>query len=70
MALRISYKSTMGLLKAAKKPMIPSFQIRTLATVEGNTPRQMPTTRERQTPISHDTANFTIKVRIHHHGEC
>lgn len=51
----------MGLLKVAKKPMIPSFQIRTLATVERNTPRQMPTTQERRTPISHDTANLTIK---------
>ena len=65
MALRISSKSTMGLLKVAKKPMITSFQIRTLATVERNTPRQIPTTRERQTPISHDTANLTIKVRLH-----
>ena len=58
----------MGLLKVAKKPMLPSFQIRTLATVERNTPRQIPTTRERQTPISHDTANFTIKVRLDPRG--
>ena len=70
MAFRISHKSTMGLLKAVKKPMIPSLQIRTLATVEGNTPRQIPTTRERQTPISHDTANLTIKVKLHPQGEC
>lgn len=70
MASRISYKSTMGLLKVAKKPMIPSFQIRTLATVERNTPRQMPTTQERRTPISHDTANLTIKVRPHPQVEC
>ncbi|KAK0513408.1 hypothetical protein JMJ35_004394 [Cladonia borealis] len=61
MAFRISSKSTLGLLKVAKKPVIPSVQIRTLATVERNTPRQIPITRERQTPISHDTANLTIK---------
>ena len=60
----------MGLLKVAKKPMLPSFQIRTLATVERNTPRQIPTTRERQTPISHDTANLTIKVRLDPQSEC
>ena len=60
----------MGLLKVAKKPMIPSFQMRTLATVERNTPRQIPTTRERQTPISHDTANLTIKVRLYFQVEC
>ena len=65
MAFRISSKATMGLLKAAKKPVISSIQIRTLATVERNTPRQMPITRERQTPVSHDTANLTIKVRLH-----
>lgn len=64
MAFRLGYKPTMGLLKAVKKPMIPGFQLRTLATVDGNTPRQIPTTRERRTPISHDTANFTIKVRL------
>ena len=70
MAFRLGYKSTVGLLKAAKKPMIPSFQIRTLATVDGNTPRQILTTRERQTPISHDTANLTIKVRLYPQGGC
>lgn len=70
MAFRLCQKPTVGLLKAAKKPMIPSFQIRTLATVDGNTPRQIPTTRERQTPISHDTANFTIKVRLRPKAEC
>ena len=59
----------MGLLKLAKKPMMPSFQMRTLATVEGNALRQIPTSRERQTPISHDTANLTIKVRLYSQGE-
>ena len=60
----------MGLLKVAKKPVLPGFQIRTLATVERNTPRHIPTTRERQTPISHDTANLTIKVRLDPRGGC
>lgn len=38
-------------------------QARFLATVEGNTPRQMPISRPRATPVSHDRATFTIRVR-------
>ncbi|KAI9810150.1 MAG: Multifunctional pyrimidine synthesis protein CAD [Pycnora praestabilis] len=36
-------------------------QARFLATVEGNTPRQMPASRPRATPVSHDRATFTIR---------
>jgi len=38
-------------------------QARFLATVEGSFGRAMPVTRPKATPISHDRATFTIKVR-------
>lgn len=40
----------------------PTF-IHGLATMQANTDRQMPSTlRQRRTPVSHDTANLTIRV--------
>ena len=41
---------------------------RFLATVDGNTPRQMPHTRQRSTPVSHDRATFTIRDGPVFHG--
>lgn len=38
-------------------------QVRFLATVEGSAGRAMPATRPKATPISHDRATFTIRVR-------
>lgn len=39
-------------------------QVRSLATVTGSAGRQMPQSeREKSTPVSHDRATFTIKVR-------
>jgi hypothetical protein len=38
-------------------------QARFLATVEGSAGRAMPATRPRATPVSHDRATFTIRVR-------
>ena len=38
-------------------------QTRFMATVEGSAGRAMPATRPRATPVSHDRATFTIKVR-------
>ncbi|KAK3167576.1 Multifunctional pyrimidine synthesis protein CAD [Lepraria neglecta] len=61
MAFRLCNKPTLGLLNLAKKPTISGLQIRTFANVETNTPRQVPTPRQRQTPVSHDTANLTIR---------
>jgi len=39
-------------------------QTRFMATVEGSAGRAMPLTRPKATPISHDRATFTIKVRM------
>jgi hypothetical protein len=39
-------------------------QVRTLATIEGSAGRTMPVTRPRATPVSHDRATFTIRVRL------
>ena len=41
-----------------------AHQARFLATVEGSAGRAMPVSRPRATPISHDRATFTIRVRI------
>lgn len=38
------------------------YQARFLATVEGSVGRQMPLTRARATPVSHDRATLTIRV--------
>lgn len=42
---------------------------RTLATVEGNTERQMPVSREKATRVSHDRATFTIRNGPVFHGK-
>jgi carbamoyl-phosphate synthase small subunit len=53
----------------AFKPTASAFsnrvvqQARFLATVEGSAGRAMPATRPRATPISHDRATLTIRVR-------
>jgi carbamoyl-phosphate synthase small subunit len=39
-------------------------QARGLATVEGSAGRTMPVRRPRATPVSHDRATFTIRVRL------
>ena len=39
-----------------------AHQVRFLATVEGSAKRDMPVTRPKATPISHDRATFTIRV--------
>jgi hypothetical protein len=39
-------------------------QARGLATVEGSAGRAMPAHRPRATPVSHDRATFTIRVRL------
>ncbi|KAI9832792.1 MAG: Multifunctional pyrimidine synthesis protein CAD [Sarea resinae] len=44
-------------------------QTRFLATVEGNTLRQMPASRARATPVSHDRATFTIRDGPVFHGK-
>ena len=41
---------------------------RFLATVDSNTPRQMPVDGSRATPISRDRATFTIKVCNEQHN--
>ena len=52
----------MGLLGMAKQVSTPTRLVRGLATVQGNTPRQMPSDeRQRRTVVSHDTANLTIR---------
>ena len=50
-------------------PLLKLKNARSLATVTGSTGRQMPqVARDRSTPISHDRATFTIRVRIAHNG--
>lgn len=44
-------------------------QKRFLATVDQNTPRQMPYTRSRVTPVSHEPATFTIRDGPIFHGK-
>jgi hypothetical protein len=39
-------------------------QARGLATVQGSAGRTMPVHRPRATPVSHDRATFTIRVRL------
>lgn len=39
-------------------------QARGLATVEGSAGRTMPANRPQATPVSHDRATFTIRVRL------
>jgi len=39
-------------------------QARGLATVEGSAGRTMPVRPARATPVSHDRATFTIRVRV------
>ena len=55
-------KPAAGFLSLSKSPMFLRSQIRTFANVvEGQTSRQAPQPRQRQTPASYDTANFTIR---------
>lgn len=51
-------------LRALNQPLRVGVQARYLATVEVNTPRQMPVAKPRATPVSHDRATFTIRVRL------
>lgn len=61
---RLALKSRVGL----QKPLGSTMPARYLATVEGNTPRQMPVSRARATPVSHDRATFTIRDGPVFHG--
>lgn len=47
---------------ALKRPIARSQCVRSLATAQEVTPRQMPVSRVRSTPVSHDRATFTIRV--------
>ena len=50
--------------KPASLPLINTTQSRALATIqEGSTARRVPNPRIRATPVSHDRATFTIRVR-------
>lgn len=51
-------------LRAIHQPLKAGVQARYLATVEANTPRQMPVSRPMATPVSHDRATFTIRARL------
>ncbi|KAI9866285.1 MAG: Multifunctional pyrimidine synthesis protein CAD [Trichoglossum hirsutum] len=45
------------------------MQVRSLATVEGSVGRQMPASKTRATPVSHDRATFTIRDGPIFHGK-
>ena len=66
MVSRLSKSPMTGLFHAAKTPAFNGLQKRGLANVQGNTPRQMPTSKPRQTSVSRDAANFAIRVRLSH----
>lgn len=53
-------KAPLQPINIVKKPF-KSIPTRGLATVEGNTPRHVPTSRPRAMPVSHDRATFTIR---------
>ncbi|MCJ1244707.1 Multifunctional pyrimidine synthesis protein CAD [Trapelia coarctata] len=54
-------RAPLGSSFASKRFPIAVRQARYLATVETNTPRQMPVGRKKTTPISHDRATLTIR---------
>ena len=54
-------KPMAAFLSPVKTPMFSLLQKRNFANVEGNTSRQMPNPKTRQTPVSHDTANLAIR---------
>ena len=60
---RIYQKPSGALLDLARTSKFQGLQKRAFANVEGNTPRQTPAPRTRQTAVSHDTANLTIRVQ-------
>lgn len=62
MLLRLCQKTPLEPLKRFNQAFKVIGQARYLATVEGNTTRQMPFTRTKATPVSHDRATFTIRV--------
>lgn len=62
MALRFSRVSAIRpSVSLSKTPKYANWN-RFLATVEGNTTRQMPILQPNATPVSHDRATFTIRV--------
>lgn len=61
MLSRLLRQAPSGPLGGIKRFLNPVSQTRFLATVEGNTPRQMHAPKARPTPISHDRATFTIR---------
>jgi len=62
MLSRLYQKPSMGILNATKKPMLSAVHLRTLANVQMNTPRRVDEPKPaRRTPVSRDTANFTIR---------
>lgn len=64
MLSRMSEKPITGLLSVFKRLSARAGPLRGLATVQVNTPRQMPSNgKQRRTPVSYDAANFTIRVR-------
>ena len=64
MLSRLYKQASLKPLYAFKRPLRSGTQTRYLATVEANTPRQVPVSKPRATPVSHDRATFTIRVRL------
>lgn len=62
MALRFFRASGIRPSASLSKPFKYANGARFLATVEGNPPRQIPALQPKATPISHETATFTIRV--------
>ncbi|KAG8525752.1 Multifunctional pyrimidine synthesis protein CAD [Bacidia gigantensis] len=61
MFLQLPKTSTSLMIKTATRPTALKFQARGFATVQHNTPRDVPQKNVRRTPVSLDSANFTIK---------
>ncbi len=57
-------KPTSFIPRGPYSPTRIAGRVRTLATVEGSAGRTMPLTPARATPVSHDRATFTIRVRL------
>ena len=62
MALRFSRLRATRPTVSLSKPLKYANLNRFLATVEGNTTRQMPALQPKATPVSRDRATFTIRV--------
>ncbi|MCJ1372195.1 Multifunctional pyrimidine synthesis protein CAD [Loxospora ochrophaea] len=69
MLSRLCGRTPSGALNPANQAFKAAWHARSLATVDGNTPRLMPASKIRATPVSQDRATFTIRDGPVFHGK-